>query len=75
MRLMCDRKLNYAALSKELGIDVTQLYAKEIGGLKDLKEDGLLLSDIHGIEITPRGVPLMRVVAMRFDATWVEGAN
>ena len=42
---------------------------------KDLKEDGLLLSDIHGIEITPRGVPLMRVVAMRFDATWVEGAN
>jgi oxygen-independent coproporphyrinogen-3 oxidase len=75
MRLMCDRKLNFAALSEELGVDVAKRYAKEIEGLRDLEDDGLLVRDLEGITLTRRGVPLMRVVAMRFDATWVEGAS
>jgi len=75
MRLMCDRKLNFAALSEELGVDVAKRYAKEIEGLRDLEDDGLLVRDLQGVTLTRRGVPLMRVVAMRFDATWVEGAS
>src|ERR1019366_10149329 len=42
MRLMCDRRLDYAALSKKLGVDFATTYATELAGLADLQVDGLL---------------------------------
>lgn len=71
MRLMCDRRLDYAALSLKLGFDVATAYAPEIAGLSDLEADGLLVRTPGGFAVTPRGVPLLRVIAMRFDATLV----
>jgi oxygen-independent coproporphyrinogen-3 oxidase len=71
MRLMCDRRLDYEALSRQLGIEVTSAYAAEIASLTDLEADGLLVRTAGGLTITPRGVPLLRIVAMRFDATFV----
>ncbi len=71
MALMCQRQLNYAELSAELGRDVTVEFAAEIAGLADLEADGLLVRSPAGIRVTPRGVPVLRVVAMRFDATFV----
>jgi oxygen-independent coproporphyrinogen-3 oxidase len=68
MRLMCDRGLNYASLSRELGVDVAQTYAREIASLADLEADGIVRRTPGGFEITRRGAPLLRVVAMRFDA-------
>jgi oxygen-independent coproporphyrinogen-3 oxidase len=73
MRLMCDRRLNYAELSTELGLDVAAAYAAEIAGLDDLETDGLVARTDTGLTITPRGAPLLRVVARRFDATFVAG--
>ncbi len=73
MRLMCDRRLDYAELSAELGLDVAAAYAAEISSLADLEADGLLVRASSGLAITPRGAPLLRVVAMRFDATFVAG--
>jgi oxygen-independent coproporphyrinogen-3 oxidase len=73
MGLMCDRRLDYAALSASLGVDVAREYAAEISGLADLEADGLLTRTPAGIEVLPRGVPLLRVIAMRFDATFVPG--
>lgn len=70
MRVMCDRKLNYADLSNRLKVDVAATYAAEIAGLADLEADGLLVRSATGITVTPRGVPLLRVIAMRFDATF-----
>ncbi len=67
MRLMCDRGLNYANLSRELGVDFAQTYAREIASLADLEADGIVRCQPCGIEITSRGAPLLRVVAMRFD--------
>jgi oxygen-independent coproporphyrinogen-3 oxidase len=54
-------------------VDVAREYAAEISGLADLEADGLLTRTPAGIEVLPRGVPLLRVIAMRFDATFVPG--
>ncbi len=73
MRLRCDRKLDFAALSTQLGFNVRQAYAAEIAGLGDLVADGIVRHTPSGIEVTPVGVPLLRVIAMRFDATFAPG--
>jgi len=75
MRIMCDRRIDFRAMSSLLGVDVTSHYAPEIADLSDLEADGLVQRSPKGIQVTPRGVPLLRVVAMRFDATFTPGAN
>lgn len=73
MRLMCDRQLDFARISQLIGVDFASTYAAEIASLADLEADGIVLRSAGRIEITPVGVPLLRVVAMRFDATFVSG--
>ena len=75
MGLMCSRRLDYAALSAELGVDVRLRYAPEIASLDDLEADGLLRRTNDGIEVLARGAPLLRVIAMRFDETPAPGAG
>ncbi len=67
MRLMCDRRLDFAALSHALGVDFSATYANELASLDDLVADGLVERTPAGIAVTRVGVPLLRVVAMRFD--------
>ncbi len=67
MRLMCERRLDYAALSKMIGVNFTDRYAAEIASLADLEADGLVVRTRSGLEVTRAGGPLLRVVAMRFD--------
>jgi oxygen-independent coproporphyrinogen-3 oxidase len=69
MRIMCDRRLDYQKLSAELGLDFPQAYAREIASLKDLAADGIIAQGGKGFCVTQVGAPLLRVVAMRFDAT------
>lgn len=69
MRLMCDRRLNFSTLSRELGLDFATVYATDIASLDDLEKDGLVQRTAEGIEVTRLGVPLLRVIAMRFDPT------
>ena len=73
MRIMCNRRLDYAAVSREIGVDVAQAYASEIASLGDLEADGIVVRTPAGITVTPVGAPLLRVVAMRFDATFRPG--
>jgi len=75
MRLMCEGRLDYASLSRSLGIDASRAYADEIASLADLEADGLVVRTGSGVTVTPRGMPLLRVIAMRFDATFVPGAH
>ncbi|WP_414663261.1 oxygen-independent coproporphyrinogen III oxidase [Horticoccus sp. 23ND18S-11] len=75
MRLMCDRRLNYAALSRELGVDFATTYRAELAGLTDLQADGLIAFTPAGLEVTALGGPLLRVIAMRFDATLPKGST
>jgi oxygen-independent coproporphyrinogen III oxidase len=69
MRLMCDRRLDYAGLSRELGLDFATVYAPEIASVSDLEADGLVRRTGAGLAVTRLGVPLLRVIAMRFDPT------
>lgn len=69
MRLMCDRRLDFAAMSRLLGVPFGETYARELASLADLATDGLIVRRPGAIEVTRVGVPLLRVVAMRFDPT------
>ena len=73
MKIMCDRQLDYAAVSRQIGVDVAHAYAPEIASLDDLEADGIVVRTASGLTVTPRGGPLLRVVAMRFDATFSPG--
>ena len=68
MGLMCERRLDFAALSAEFGFDFATAYAPELASLDDLVADGLVRRDSRGVELTPSGVLLVRIVAARFDA-------
>ncbi|CAM2940335.1 oxygen-independent coproporphyrinogen III oxidase [Rariglobus hedericola] len=74
MRLMCDHRLDFYALSRELGVDVSIRYAPELASLADLEADGIVVRDEHGVYITEAGLPFVRVVASRFDAYLKRGA-
>jgi oxygen-independent coproporphyrinogen III oxidase len=69
MGIMCDRRLDFGALSQELGCDVASRYAAELGALATLEADGLVRCDSQGLEVLPAGEPLLRVIAMKFDET------
>jgi oxygen-independent coproporphyrinogen-3 oxidase len=67
MRLMCDLSLDYAALSRNLGIDFTTYFAPELESMKDLEEDGLLRREAGGLVVNNVGRLFIRNIAMRFD--------
>jgi len=74
MNLMCEHRLNFAELSRELGVNVEQVYADELASLADLEADGIVERSPAGIRITEPGLPFVRVVAARFDAYLGPGA-
>jgi oxygen-independent coproporphyrinogen III oxidase len=67
MRLMCDMKLDYPAMSHSLGIDFPSYFAPELAGLANLEHDGLIETDAHGMHVTQSGRLLIRNIAMCFD--------
>ncbi len=75
MSIMCERRLDYAALSREIGINFAKAYARELAALDDLEQDGLIARTPAGMVVTPVGVPLLRVIAMRFDSYLAPGAG
>ncbi|MEK7684412.1 MAG: oxygen-independent coproporphyrinogen III oxidase [Verrucomicrobiota bacterium] len=68
MRLMCDLALNYAAMSKKLGVHFTTYFARELDSLADLEADRLVRKTAGGLEVTEIGRLFIRNIAMRFDA-------
>jgi oxygen-independent coproporphyrinogen-3 oxidase len=67
MRLMCDMKLDYPAMSRNLGIDFPSYFEREISALHNFESDGLVRSSGHGVNVTPSGRLLIRNIAMCFD--------
>jgi oxygen-independent coproporphyrinogen-3 oxidase len=68
MRLMCDLSLDYAAMSRTLGIDFTSYFGRELDSLSDLEADKLVCKAAAGLEVTELGRLFIRNIAMRFDA-------
>jgi len=73
MRIMCDRRIDYTAISRELGVPFASTYASEIARLAGLEADGLVETTPAGFAVTPRGGPLLRVIAMTFDPAIAAG--
>jgi oxygen-independent coproporphyrinogen-3 oxidase len=67
MRVMCERRLDFATLSREFGFDFPAAYARELESRDDLVADGIVERTGEGIAVTPVGAPLLRIFAMRFD--------
>ena len=68
MRLMCDLSLDYAAMSKLLGLEFQAHFASELDSLDDMEADGLVVKTPDGLTVTDLGRLLIRNIAMRFDA-------
>lgn len=68
MRLMCDLELNFAAMSRLLGVEFEKYFAAELASLDDMVADGLLTRAPGGLQVTETGRLLIRNIAMRFDA-------
>jgi oxygen-independent coproporphyrinogen-3 oxidase len=69
MRVMCDLSLDFAAMSRRLGVDFPTHFATELQSLADLEADGLVRRVPGGIEVTDAGRLFIRNIAMRFDNT------
>ncbi|MGH8024209.1 MAG: oxygen-independent coproporphyrinogen III oxidase [Limisphaerales bacterium] len=69
MRVMCDLSLDYAAMSKNLGIDFAGHFAKELAALAPFETDGLVQFSYGGLTVTDTGRMFIRNIAMCFDNT------
>jgi oxygen-independent coproporphyrinogen-3 oxidase len=66
--IMCGRGLDYASLTRRLGLDFPNTFATELASLADLEADGLLKRHEQSLTITELGRLFLRIIAMRFDA-------
>jgi oxygen-independent coproporphyrinogen-3 oxidase len=67
MRLMCDMSLDYAGLSKDLGLDFASYFHDELDSMTDLEKDGLLRRKAGDLVVSDAGRLFIRNIAMRFD--------
>lgn len=66
--LMCAGSVCFADVEHGYGIDFSDYFADELRALGQLADDGLVEVDAQGFRLSPSGRPVMRVVAMLFDA-------
>ena len=69
MRCMCDLSLDFALMSKSLGINFTEHFASELASLAPFEADGLVKRNGSGLEVTETGRLFIRNIAMCFDNT------
>jgi oxygen-independent coproporphyrinogen-3 oxidase len=65
--IMCQGRLDFAAVSRAFGIDFADYFAAELSELDRLAADGLIEGGASGFTVSPRGRLLLRVIAMVFD--------
>jgi oxygen-independent coproporphyrinogen-3 oxidase len=66
-KLMCEFRLDIAALEAAHGFRFAQRFARELTALAPLAADGLVTLSPARIDVTPRGRMLVRTIAMVFD--------
>ena len=71
MRVMCDLSLDYASMSRQLGIDFQSHFTAELSTLAPFESDGLVRCSPSGFIITDTGRLFIRNIAMCFDNTLV----
>jgi oxygen-independent coproporphyrinogen-3 oxidase len=70
--LMCNLRIDWTALSARFGLDVRDRLADVVEAVKRGPEADFISDDGLRLELTERGRPFVRNVAMRFDAYQAE---
>ena len=65
--IMCQGFVRFGEFERKYGIDFNDHFALELKLLKPLEDDGLIELSERTIEVTPTGLLLLRVIAMKFD--------
>jgi oxygen-independent coproporphyrinogen-3 oxidase len=65
--IMCQGFVQFEEFEQKYGIDFNDHFAFELKSLKPLEDDGLIELSEGTIEVTPTGLLLLRVIAMKFD--------
>jgi len=65
--IMCQGFVRFEEFERKYGIDFNNHFAFELESLKPLENDGLIELSEGTIEVTPTGLLLLRVIAMKFD--------
>ena len=67
MALMCQGRLDFAAIERAHGVCVRDAFAAELQALQPMAESGLVQIEAGAIQVTAAGWYLVRAVAMVFD--------
>jgi oxygen-independent coproporphyrinogen-3 oxidase len=67
MALMCQGHVSFESIELAWLVDFPRYFAAELQILEGLAEDGLVVVDDSGIQVTPEGWFFVRAVAMVFD--------
>jgi oxygen-independent coproporphyrinogen-3 oxidase len=67
MSIMCQGQVQFESINLAYLIDCKQYFAKELSALQTLVEQGLVVIDESGIQVTADGWFFVRAVAMVFD--------
>jgi oxygen-independent coproporphyrinogen-3 oxidase len=65
--IMCHGRIQFGEYEERFGIDFKDHYAAELEHLEHLADDGLLVMNEDGFEVTAAGRLLVRAIAMIFD--------
>jgi oxygen-independent coproporphyrinogen-3 oxidase len=65
--IMCQGKVRFDEFERKYGIDFEDHFVLELESLKPLQDDDLVQLTDESIEVTPTGLLLLRVIAMKFD--------
>ncbi len=65
--IMCQGRVRFNEFERKFGIDFSDHFALELESLKPLRDDGLIELFEQGLDVTPTGLLLLRVIAMKFD--------
>jgi len=65
--IMCQGRVRYGDFERKYRIDFSNHFAFEFESLKPLQDDGLIELFDQGFDVTPTGLLLLRVIAMKFD--------
>lgn len=68
MEIMCNLFLDFEEISRRFSIEFTDYFKRELTGLEQMVDDGLVKLSTNSLEITDTGRLLIRNIAMRFDA-------
>ena len=67
MALMCQGQLQFEAIELAYLLDFKSYFAKELEAMTDLVDQGMVVLDDSGIQVTAQGWFFVRAVAMVFD--------